>query len=119
MNEISKRRAYEAGQAAQLAGQPISTNNGWGYPKGKYYYWYCLGWKGNRFESNNSEARFAAMRAAGAPTPDDLYAEAKARKLIAEAFRQAGQESHAKQYERGGFTTAPLRAFAAYISSRE
>ena len=50
--------------------------------------------------------------------PDD-YATAKARQLIADEFRRNGQEGFAKQYENGGFTTNPLRAFAKYIAQVE
>ena len=56
---------------------------------------------------------------ANASDEPDSYAMKKARRLIAEEFRRNGQEGFAKQYEHGGFTTNPLRAFAKYIAATE
>jgi hypothetical protein len=47
--------------------------------------------------------------------PLNDWAEKRARQLIADEFRRSGCEANARQYETGGYTTAPLRAFAAYI----
>jgi hypothetical protein len=120
--EDSARRAYEAGCKAKAEGQPMRQHNGWGLPEGRYYWHFAEGYRGRAFQSplsDSSERRYEAMRQAGPGSITDIYAEGKARKLIAEEFRRAGQESHAKQYETGGFSTAPLRAFSRYIASRE
>lgn len=119
MTEQSKRKAYDAGKQAKAEGKPVRSNNGWGYPQGRYYYWFCLGWNGKRYEAKDSDSRYGQMRSAGTGQIPDAYAEAKARKLIAAEFRRNGQENHARQYEHGGFTTAPLRALSRYIAERE
>ena len=118
----SARKAYEAGIAAKSINKP-SIGQGWAYPRGRYYWYFCQGYDGKPLDlptfRHNSAERYDKMRAAEPISIDDIYAEGKARKLIAEEFRQAGQEGHAMQYEKGGFTTAPLRAFMHYIASRE
>jgi hypothetical protein len=94
--------AYEAGVQARLTGV-INRINGWGYPKGKYYAWFVMGYDGRRFIDFGDE-----------------YALRKARRLIAAEFRKAGQEANAKQYDnKPGFITGPLLAFARYIAERE
>lgn len=119
----SARKAYEAGQVAKERNQTLRQQSGYGYAGGRYYWYFVQGFEGKPLDlpafRNTSAERYEKMRAAEPVSIDDIYAEGKARNLIAEEFRASGQEGHAKQYETGGFSTAPLRAFARYIASRE
>lgn len=108
MTEQSKYAAYEAGKAARATGKPISAFRvtGWGYPKGQYVAWFDMGFYGDMFYSDPKSR----------PMP---YAEVKARKLIAQEYRDINRHSKAEAILNPSYNSLTLKAFAAYIERTE